>query len=194
MTVSAYKIEQIEGVDGIRYEYEFMEPAEDTLLALMKDLFEIHWPQIVFGPCIQGAVFEVRAIAPPKNITMLDGYLTVDFGDWHFHVCIGEHRGTKASPAPTALAQIRRVSKAVFFRSIGNTCAGGSWGFRMWNGANEQMLTVFFPHPYLNEHFKPQKPDWTRLRLWNEMRQQYLPGAKEWSPEAYGADLKAPAH
>lgn len=194
MISAAYKTEQIVETDGMRYEYEFMEPTEHALLALMRDLFERHWSQIVFGPCIQGAVFEIRVTAPAKKITMLDGYLTVDFGDWHFHLCIGEHRGTKASPTPKALAQVRRVSKAVFFRSTSKTCGGGSWGFRMWNGADEQMLTIFFPSPFLNERFKPQKPDWTKLQLWNGMRQKYLSGAKEWSPETSEADIEAPSH
>lgn len=194
MVSNAYKTEQIVETDGMRYEYEFMEPTEHALLALMRDLFETHWSQIVFGPCIQGAVFEVRVTAPPKKITMLDGYLTVDFGDWHFHLCIGSHRGTKASPAPKTLAQMRRASKAVFFRSLGKTCAGGSWGFRIWNDADEQMMTVFFPNPYLNERFKPQKPDWTRLALWNELRRKYLPDAKAWVPDASMSDAAPLEH
>lgn len=44
------------------------------------------------------------------------------------------------------------------------------------------MMTVFFPNPYLDERFKPQKPDWSRLALWNAMRLKYLPGATEWKP------------
>lgn len=192
MLTDTYKTESVEDVDGIGYEYEFMEPTEPALLALIKELFETHWGQIVFGSCIQGAVFEVRVPAPAKKITMLDGYLTVDFGEWHFHLCIGEHRGTKANPAPKALAQMRRVSKAVFFRSTGKTCGGGSWGFRMWNGADEQMLTIFFPSPFLDDRFKPQKPDWTKLQLWNDMRQKYLPGAKPWRPETAVMDNDSP--
>ena len=34
---------------------------------------------------------------------MLDGYLTVDLGTWHFHLCIGEHRATTAAPLPDGL-------------------------------------------------------------------------------------------
>lgn len=194
MLTETYKTEALEDVDGVGYEYEYMEPAEDRILLLMTELFGTYWGQIVFGPCIQGAVFEVRVPAPAKNITMLDGYLTVDFGEWHFHLCIGEHRGTKANPAPKALAQMRRVSKAVFFRSTSKTCGGGSWGFRMWNGADEQMLTIFFPSPFLDDRFKPQKPDWTKLQLWNDMRQKYLPGAKSWMPEISMPNIETPAH
>ncbi len=194
MIVQQYRTETVEELDGSRITYEYVEPTEETLRAFFQELFETHWAQIVFGPCIQGAVFEVRVTAPAKTITILDGYLTVDFGEWHFHLCIGEHRGTNANPAPKALAQLRRASKAGFFRGIGKTCAGGSWGFRMWNGANEQMVTVFFPNPYLNDQFKPQKPDWLKLKLWNDMRQTYLPGAEAWIPDLSMADAASSAH
>jgi hypothetical protein len=183
MRTQPYRTDVVEDVDGSRFECEYVEPREDLLLDLMRDLFEAHWSQIVFGPCIQGAVFEIRLTARPKNVAMLDGYLTVDLGDWHFHLCIGEHRGSKANPIPEALANTRRASKAAFFRAVGMVCGGGSWGFRMWNGAGEQMLTVFFPNPYLNDRFKPQEPDWTRLKLWNDMRQKYLPEATAWKPD-----------
>ncbi|WP_447974043.1 DUF7676 family protein [Nitrospira sp. Kam-Ns4a] len=191
MPTQGYRTETIEEQDGARYHYEYMEPTEEALLGLLRDLFETHWSRIVFGPCIQGAVFEIRLTAPPQKVSMLDGYLTVDLGPWHFHLCLGEHRGTKANPTPEALARIRRASKAGFFRSLGRGCAGGSWGFRMWNGAGEQMLTVFFPNPYLNERMKPQKPDWSRLALWNEMRVKYLPGAVPWMPEEQEAAAPA---
>ena len=68
MISGAYKTEHIEDVGGLPYEYELMEPTEQALLGLIKDLFEIHWSEIVFGTCIQGAAFEIRAMAPPKKI------------------------------------------------------------------------------------------------------------------------------
>ncbi len=40
-------------------------PADEaTLFALFKLLFEEHAREIVFGPCIQGAVFEIHADGP----------------------------------------------------------------------------------------------------------------------------------
>lgn len=194
MLTQAYRTETVEELDGSRSEYEYLEPKEEVLLEFLRDLFETHWSKIVFGPCIQGAVFEIRLSEPPKKVTMLDGYLTVDLGPWHFHLCIGTHRGTTANPTPEALARARQASKAAFFRSMGKSCAGGSWGFRMWNGAGEQMLTVFFPNPYLDERLKPQKPDWRRLALWNGMRLKYLPGATEWAPSEQGKADKPPVH
>ncbi len=194
MLAPAYKTDQVHGIDGMWYEYEFMEPGEDALLALMKDLFEEYWSQIVFGPCIQGAVYEVRLVEPPKKLALLDGYLTVDLGEWHFHLCLGRHKGTKVNPTSDALAQVRRPSKAAFFRSVTKRGGFGSWGFQMWNGADEQMMTVFFPNPYLSDRFKFQKPDWTRLKLWNEMRQKYLPGATEWVPDVSMSDAIPSGH
>lgn len=183
MTTPAYRSETIEEVDGARLEYEYVEPQVELLLPLLRELFATHWSEITFGPCIQGAVYEIRLTEPPKEITMLDGYLTVDVGAWHFHLCIGEHQGTTANPVPEALARKRRVAKAAFFHRLGDSHVGGSWGFRMWNGEGEQMLTVFFPNPYLDEQLKPRsQPDWRRLALWNTLRLKYLPGAIEWMP------------
>ncbi|MGH7255167.1 MAG: DUF7676 family protein [Nitrospirales bacterium] len=168
-------------MDGSRIEYEYMEPKEEALRALLRELFETHWSEITFGPCIQGAVYEIRLTEPPRKLSMLDGYLTVDAGTWHFHLCIGDHRGPPANPVPEALARRRRAAKAAFFRQGGGTNVKGSWGFRMWNGNEEQMLTIFFPNPYLDEQMntKPQ-PDWNRLGLWNRLRLKHLPGASEW--------------
>lgn len=194
MLTQTYRTETVEDLDGSSQYYEYMEPTEAALLSLMRDLFETHWSTIVFGPCIQGAVFEIRLSGPPQKVSMLDGYLTVDLGPWHFHLCLGEHKGTKANPTPPALANLRRASKAAFFRSMGKSCAGGSWGFRMWNGAGEQMMTVFFPNPYLDERFKPQKPDWRRLALWNELRAKYLPGATAWMPSEQEKAGTPPVH
>ncbi len=65
---------------------------------LIEDLFENHWRDIVFGSLIQGAVFEIRAPNAPTRISLLDDYLTVNFGAWHFHLCIGAHKGSRANP------------------------------------------------------------------------------------------------
>jgi hypothetical protein len=100
---------------------------------------------------------------------MLDGYLTVDTGPWHFHLCVNDHRG--ASPA---LARIRRVGRAAFFRTHGGTCTPGSWGLRLWNGRGEQMITVFFPSPFLDDDLEPlNKPCWGRTTLWEDLRRRY---------------------
>lgn len=147
---------------------------EATLLRLFKLLFEEHTKEIVFGPCIQGAVFEIHSDGPAV-LTMMDGYLTADFGPWHFHLCIGPHRGTAGSPNPDELARHRQVKRAALFRSRGKSCVPASWGLRLWNGKDEQMITVFFPNPYLDETMQRNKePDWSRLHLWDLVRQEFL--------------------
>src|SRR5262249_29246288 len=110
---------------------------EATLFRLFKLLFEEYLGEIFFVPCIEGAVFEIQAEVPSK-LSMLDGYPTVDVGTWHFHLCIGEHRGLKASPCPPELARHRRVKRAALFRTVGRSCVPASWGLRLWNGHDEQ--------------------------------------------------------
>ena len=62
-----------------RMELFALDTAEPSLLALLRDLFEANWQQIQFGTLIQGSVFEIQAAGPPKRLSMLDGYVTVDF-------------------------------------------------------------------------------------------------------------------
>ncbi|WP_322510843.1 hypothetical protein [Chloroflexus sp.] len=148
---------------------------EETLVALMTELFRDHWDKIIFGPLIQGAVFEIKATEPPKRISMLDGYLTVDFGVWHFHVCIGEHRGSKNNPTDPELARIRRTARAEFYRRLNPDGSVGSWGIRLFNGRDENQIYIFLPNPFLSDEMKFLKqPDWSRLALWDDLRQRYL--------------------
>lgn len=167
--------ETITEPDGRRSEFFDLPPDEPTLLRLFKRLFEEHASEIVFGPCIQGAVFEIH-VDKPAEITMLDGYLTADFGTWHFHLCIGAHRGTTANPCPPELARHRQVKRAALVRSRGHSCLPASWGLRLWNGHDEQMITVFFPNPYLDAtgHHRLREPDWSRLYLWDLVRLEFL--------------------
>ncbi len=166
--------ETIQEPDGRLTDHFDLPTDEATLLRLFKVLFEQYADQIVFGTCIQGAVFEIH-IDGPAELTMLDGYLTVDVGTWHFHLCIGEHKGTKSAPCPPALAQHRRVKRAALFRTVGRSCTPASWGLRLWNGQDEQMITVFFPNPYINDKGNRQgRPDWSRLELWDLIRREFL--------------------
>jgi hypothetical protein len=163
--------ETVEHLDGSVTEYSYFEPAAASMNDLVKVLFEQHWRDVVAGPCIEGSVFEVRFSEAPK-LTMLDGYLTVNLGPWHFHLCIAEHKGNR-SPE---LARKRQVARVALFETRGQRCGGGrSWGVRMWNGFGEQMTTVFLPNPRLSDEMKPlREPDWDRLKLWYELRRQFL--------------------
>ena len=148
-----------------------------VLLSVLKDLFVDHWDKIRFGPCIEGAVYELELREQPTQFSLLDGYLTVVFppGPAHFHLCVGTHRGLGKNRTPEALAKVRQCARASLYRSVDRTtCTPGSWGLRLWNGAGEQMLTVFLPSPYLDDNLKRINPDWSRLSLWNSLRAKYL--------------------
>ena len=163
--------EVVEHLDGTTTEYSYFEPSPQAMDSLVKVLFEQHWRDVVVGPCIEGAVFEVRFSEAPK-LTMLDGYLTVNLGPWHFHLCIAPHKGNRSAE----LRRNRQVARVALFETRGQGCGGGrSWGVRMWNGFGEQMTTVFLPNPRLSDDFKLLKtPNWERLRFWYELRQQFL--------------------
>jgi len=180
--------ESVEDLSGSVTEYSYVTPDEETMRELTRLLFEEHWREIIVGPCIEGAVFEIRFEQAPKKVSVLDGYLTVDLGHWHFHLCIGEHKGTRSAE----LASKRRVAKAAFFETKGNRCiGGGSYGLRMWNGFGEQMTTVFLPNPRLSDEMKVLKePQWERLRLWFELRHRFLgePIPESFTPEASRSD------
>jgi hypothetical protein len=146
---------------------------EADLLALFTEIFTEHWQHVRFGTLIQGSVFEVAAPNAPHKISMLDGYLTVDFGSWHFHLCIGPHRGSTRHPVPTGLALHRRTARAELYRIVADG-APVSWGLRLFNGAGEQQITVMLPNPFLSDHGILRKPDWNRLLLWDRLRARYL--------------------
>lgn len=177
----------VEGnLDGTSTEYFAVPADEATLLRLLRDTFERHWAEVIFGPCIEGAVFEGRFSARPR-VGLLDGYLTVELAgseSWHFHLCIGPHRGTAALPTPPDLAAWRRCGRAAFFVNRDPAGQPSAWGFRMWNGRGEQMLTVFFPNPWLDagQRRYVDTPDWSRLETWMRLRALYAGVAREAPP------------
>lgn len=151
--------------------YTYFPPAEDTMRDLAQELFGTHWRSVVVGPCIEGAVFEIAFQNAPE-IRYSDGYLTIDLGPWHFHLCIGPHKGN----ASDELRQKRPVAKVAFFERRGKGCAGGrSCGLRMWNGYGEQMTTVFLPNPHIgDDHQVLGVPDWPRLETYYRLREKFL--------------------
>lgn len=163
--------ETMEQPDGTLRKLSYFVPTEETMQALSNDLFQHNWQRIVVGPCVQGSVFEVRFAEAPR-LSYLDGYLTVDLGYWHFHLCIGPHQGTPSEE----LRRNRPVARIAFFEDYGRGCAGGqSWGIQMWNGFGDQMTTVFLPNPFLSDAQKIlREPQWERLHLWYELRAKYL--------------------
>ncbi len=146
---------------------------EPTLLAVLRTVFERYWADVQFGVLIQGAVFEITASAPPR-LGMLDGYVTVDLGSSHLHVCIGEHRGPPGQPVDPALARHRRCARAELYRVL-HDGDPVSWGLRLFNGADEQQLTIMLPNPFLDDRQQHlPAPDWNRLACWDELRAEFL--------------------
>jgi hypothetical protein len=155
--------------NGTTTRYDEVPVGGDTVERLMTEVFRDHWAVIFAGPVIEGAAWEIRFTSEP-TVSMLDGYLTVDTGAWHFHLCVNDHRGA-ASPEQ---ARERRVGRAAFFRTDGGTCVPASWGLRLWNGRGEQMVTVYFPNPWLDDAGnRVREPRWDRTALWEELRRGY---------------------
>src|SRR2546425_8715517 len=120
------------GLDGTTTWYHDMAVEGDAVERLLTELFTEHWDKLTVGPLIEGAAYEIQFAARP-TVTMLDGYLTVDTGVWHFHLCVNDHRGARSEE----LARIRRVARAALFRTEGGSCSGTTWGLRLWNRSEE---------------------------------------------------------
>lgn len=143
---------------------------ENTLWMLLQDLFLGHWQHIRFGTMVPGAVWEIRAPNAPKRVSLLDGYATVDFGAWHFHICIGEFTGTTPE-----LAALRRTGQAEFYRALNSEDTPRSWGVRLYTQAGDQQLTVFLPNPFLeDDDTRAKMPDWRKLTSWDTLRRDFL--------------------
>jgi len=175
MTVET-RPERLVEADGATVEV-FPLPADaKSLEALLRDVFANHWHEITFGPIIQGAAWEMKAAQAPEKIGMFDGYLTITFGVPHFHICIGEHKGQHNNPVTPELARHRRTSRAELYRRLSRDGTPVSWGLRLFNGKNEQQITVLLPNPFLHPDTDKvlKTPDWSRLALWNKLRARWL--------------------
>ncbi len=153
-----------------------LDTSEATLLKLLKDIFENHWSKVQFGLLIEGSVLEISLENAPKKVSLYDGYLTVDFGKWHMHLCIGLNKGSGCyKPTSPELAAHRRTKRAELYRKLNRDGEPVFWAMRLINGAEEQQLTVFLPSPLLTEEMNYQDPpDWSRLAVWDHLRKEYL--------------------
>jgi hypothetical protein len=175
MTIET-KPQRIVDPDGATVEVFPLPTDEASLVEVMRDLFANHWQEITFGPMVQGAAWEMRAAQAPDKINMFDGYLTVTFGVPHFHICIGEHKGPHNNRVAPALAHHRRTARAELYRRLTRDGTPVSWGLRLFNGKDEQQITVLLPNPFLHpETDKILKvPDWSRLALWDSLRARWF--------------------
>ncbi len=161
------------GADGSVTAFHEVPVDGDRVERLLTELFSNHWQDVFVGPVIEGAAYEIRFTDRP-GLSMLDGYLTVDLGAWHFHLCVNDHRGA-ATPEQ---ARLRRVARAAFLHTDGGSCVPGSWGLRLWNGHGQQMITVYFPNPWLDDDAgRLREPRWEKLALWDQLRTRYTGSA-----------------
>lgn len=177
---TAMKIDKtVENLDGTKTFYEFFDASPARMESLFRDLYENHWNKIRFGPAVRGAIFELALTEKPA-VRFSNGYLTVDPGPWHFHLCVGEYKakspeGDAGQEKMKEDARQRRVAKAAFMNMTDAAGKVTSWGMRFWNGLEEQMITVFLPNPYRDDKLKAlREPDWSRLELWENLRKSYL--------------------
>jgi len=148
---------------------------EEFLREILTYIFETYWQEIVFGPIIEGGAFEFRCPCSPLKITLFDGYLTVHFGGTHFHICIGENRGAPNNPTPIALRKHRRTSRAEIVRRLDKEGGANSWCLQLFNGHDEQLLSIFFANPFLTaQDGLAEQPDWSKLAMWEDIGQRYL--------------------
>ncbi|MEM8975524.1 MAG: hypothetical protein AAGD43_25960 [Pseudomonadota bacterium] len=152
-------------------------PTEEAFLeAFLRDIFENHWEGIRFGPLIQGAAYEWKCSSGPTRIGLMDGYLTIHFAHGgHFHLCIGENKGSEEYPTPAELRAHRKPSKAQIFRGYGRDGKPVTWGFEMWNGKEEPMISIFFSNPFIeDDDTLSDEPVWERLSMWREISGKWL--------------------
>ena len=75
---------------------------------------------------------------------------------------------------PPELARRRRCRHAELYRTWLDG-APTSWGFRMFNGDDDQQLNVLLPNPFLDDDDRAlPAPDWSRLACWDELRRRFL--------------------
>ncbi|WHT22603.1 hypothetical protein N8J89_16520 [Crossiella sp. CA-258035] len=88
-------------------------------------------------------------------------------------------RGGHKSPLGTAsgpeLGRIRRTARAELYRGIGRDGTPTTWGLRLFNGRDEQQMTVMLPNPFLTDTQEIRdEPDFGRLAAWDQLRADYL--------------------
>lgn len=158
----------VEVSEGVKARYTFFEPNEAVLRELFDNLFLNHWSDIVFGPSLDGAIFEIKFEAAPK-LSYSDGYLTVDLGAWHFHLALAPGRRSTSDESHRKKCVARA---ALFERRGGDTRGLRSWGVRLWNGLDQQMITIWLPNASLDDERKKvlREPNWSKLALYYELR------------------------
>ncbi|MEQ1669407.1 MAG: hypothetical protein ABL893_00975 [Hyphomicrobium sp.] len=162
---------------GVAFRHEWELPVDqDFLVMFLTDVFENHWDGLRYGPLIQGAAYEIMCVAPPSRVTVQDGYLTIFFSKGgHFHLCVGDNFGPSFARTSDEMRSHRKPARAIMYRGTLKDGSPVTWGFEMWNGKNEPMISIFFPNPFVTDEdgLEPE-PVWPRLGTWRIISKKYL--------------------
>ena len=164
---------------GSIIEYEDFPTHIDVIGPLLYTLLHDNWEQVQIGHIVQGSVLELEFTEAPSIFTLYDGYLTVVTKGWHIHLCVEDHWGGPHNRTPDDLRERRKISRAAFYRRLNPQGKPRTWGLQFWNGAGEQMMTLFLPNPYLGEddNLLPEnKAKIEKLSLYQELREIYVTG------------------
>ncbi|MBI1267886.1 MAG: hypothetical protein GC193_10705 [Cryomorphaceae bacterium] len=164
-----------------------LDTSEDFLRKLFEDIFVNNWHQIQYGILIQGGVLEFEPPCAPTKFGYLDGYLTVEFGEFgHMHLCVGWNTGYCCSKTNEAIARLRLPSRVELYRKLNLHGEPTFWGLRTFNSREpepEQTLHIYLPNPLLTEEMDyADPPEWSKLSLWDHLRKHYL-GIEEPDPK-----------
>jgi (2Fe-2S) ferredoxin len=168
--------------NGNQIEYEDFPVTINVTGPMLHWLFHEHWQSVGLGHMVDGSVLELEFNQAPKIIRLYDGYLTVVTEGWHMHLCLESHLGGPENKTPSALQQVRVVSRGALYRRLNNRGEARSWGIQFWNGAGERMMNLFLPNPFVtaDEDLLPEhKPDRERLKLYEQVREIFVLGNED---------------
>jgi (2Fe-2S) ferredoxin len=168
--------------NGGQIEYEDFPVSIDVTGPMLYSLFHDHWQQIGLGHMVDGSVLELEFTQAPKIIRLYDGYLTVVTEGWHMHLCIEENLGGPVNRTPLEQRKSRLVSRGAIYRRLNDRREARSWGIQFWNGNGDRMMNLFLPNLFVtaDEDLLPEhKPDRSKLKLYEDLRQIYILGAAD---------------
>ena len=166
---------------GGTIEYEDFPTTIDVTGPLLYTLFQQQWQQVQIGHVVEGGVLELEFTEPPKVCLIYDGYLTVATPAWHLHLCLEKNLGGPHCTTPIELREKRLLSRAAFYRYLNSEGVAKSWGLQFWNGAAENLMTIFLPNPFLGEdedYLHEKKAEFSKLALYEELREIYVLGTR----------------
>ena len=118
----------------------------------------------------------------PTRIRLLDGCLAVAFGVTHFHVCIGENKGSRAQAdvSRTCTAQTHVARRALSPAKHELRADVGMAIVRMRRRTADHRAAAQ-SLPRRGDGQSPEEPDWSRLALWDKLRARWF-GLREPDP------------